>query len=173
MHYIRCIWGWLLRGPSQGYHYFPYDSSIYLWQILFLISWSHKSFLERSPEQCPRLMMVYNAAQDPWDVCSKLASLVHLAVMSPWNHRWCLGVVLLGTGFQGSIASFGAISTNACRRQQFRLRFNVLWLVFFVTSNCGCFKALVPEWSRTLTVLYLILNLSFTIVCCWWTFRNH
>ena len=25
-HYIRCIWGWLLRVPSQGYHHFPYDS---------------------------------------------------------------------------------------------------------------------------------------------------
>ena len=24
-HYIRCIWGWLLRVPSQGYHHFPYD----------------------------------------------------------------------------------------------------------------------------------------------------
>ena len=23
--YIRCIWGWLLRVPSQGYHQFPYD----------------------------------------------------------------------------------------------------------------------------------------------------
>ena len=44
MHYIRCIWRWLLRGPSQGYHYFPYDSSIYfvtniiinklIWQIV-------------------------------------------------------------------------------------------------------------------------------------------
>ncbi len=24
-HYIRCIQGWLLRVPSQGYHHFPYD----------------------------------------------------------------------------------------------------------------------------------------------------
>ena len=24
-HYIRCIWGWLLRVPSQGYHHFPYE----------------------------------------------------------------------------------------------------------------------------------------------------
>ena len=24
-HYIRCIWGWSLRVPSQGYHHFPYD----------------------------------------------------------------------------------------------------------------------------------------------------
>ena len=22
---VRCIWGWLLRVPSQGYHHFPYD----------------------------------------------------------------------------------------------------------------------------------------------------
>ena len=49
----------------------------------------------------------------------KLASLVP-TVTSPWNHclvRWWV-FLLLGTGFQGSIASFGAISTNACRRQQ-------------------------------------------------------
>ena len=25
-HHIRCIWGWLLRVPSQGYHHFPYVS---------------------------------------------------------------------------------------------------------------------------------------------------
>ena len=24
-HCIRCIWGWLSRVPSQGYHQFPYD----------------------------------------------------------------------------------------------------------------------------------------------------
>ena len=24
-HYIRCIWGWLLRVPSQGYQHFTYD----------------------------------------------------------------------------------------------------------------------------------------------------
>ena len=24
-HYIRCIWGRLLRVPSQGYQHFPYD----------------------------------------------------------------------------------------------------------------------------------------------------
>ena len=24
-HCIRCIWGWLSRVPSQGYHHFPYD----------------------------------------------------------------------------------------------------------------------------------------------------
>ncbi len=24
-HYIRCIWGWLLRVPSQGYHHLPYE----------------------------------------------------------------------------------------------------------------------------------------------------
>ena len=24
---IRCIWGWLLRVPSQGYHHFSYDNS--------------------------------------------------------------------------------------------------------------------------------------------------
>ena len=24
-HYIRCIWGWLLRLPCQGYHHFPYE----------------------------------------------------------------------------------------------------------------------------------------------------
>ena len=24
-HYIRCIWGWLLRVPCQGYHHFPYE----------------------------------------------------------------------------------------------------------------------------------------------------
>ena len=24
-HYIRCIWGWLLRVPSQQYHQFPYE----------------------------------------------------------------------------------------------------------------------------------------------------
>ena len=23
-HYIGCIWGWLWRVPSQGYHHFPY-----------------------------------------------------------------------------------------------------------------------------------------------------
>ena len=25
--FFRCIWGWLWRVPSQGYHHFPYDSS--------------------------------------------------------------------------------------------------------------------------------------------------
>ena len=28
--YIRCIWGWLLRVPSQGYHHFPYESWTFL-----------------------------------------------------------------------------------------------------------------------------------------------
>ena len=28
-YYIRCIWGWFLRGPhSQGYHHVPYESMI-------------------------------------------------------------------------------------------------------------------------------------------------
>ena len=27
-HYIRCIWGWLLRVPSQGYHNFPNENWI-------------------------------------------------------------------------------------------------------------------------------------------------
>ena len=28
--YVRCTWGWLLRGPpSQGYHHFPYDISFW------------------------------------------------------------------------------------------------------------------------------------------------
>ena len=26
-HYIRCIWGRLLRVPSQGYQHFPYETS--------------------------------------------------------------------------------------------------------------------------------------------------
>ena len=28
IHYIRCIWGWLLRVPSQGYQHFSYDNII-------------------------------------------------------------------------------------------------------------------------------------------------
>ena len=27
IHYIRCLWGWFLRVPSQGYHHFPYDNN--------------------------------------------------------------------------------------------------------------------------------------------------
>ena len=27
-HYIRCIWGWLLGVPSQGYQHFPYEPTI-------------------------------------------------------------------------------------------------------------------------------------------------
>ena len=38
-HYIRCIWGWSLRVPSQGYHHFPNDfnkASTHPWWILWI-----------------------------------------------------------------------------------------------------------------------------------------
>ena len=47
-HYIRCIWGWLLRVPSQGYHHFPYDSMNHLRKILLaqVAIWLLRCFLE-------------------------------------------------------------------------------------------------------------------------------
>ena len=33
IHHIRCIWGWLLRVPSQGYHHFPHGKKLSNYQI--------------------------------------------------------------------------------------------------------------------------------------------
>ena len=46
-HYIRCIWGWLLRIPSPMYHHFPYDSTSWwlnqpIWKICAPSNWIMK-----------------------------------------------------------------------------------------------------------------------------------
>ena len=102
------------------------------------------------------------------------ASFTCPTVMSPWKHRLVF-FLLLGTGFQGSIASFGAISTNACRCQQLtRWDSNVLWLVFYGTSNCSCLRRWwLNEVIRKLAEIYLTnVDFSFILVYCWWTVRN-
>ena len=44
IHHIRCIWGWLRRVPSQGYHHVPYE-----WRILVGESWWDQNVLVMPP----------------------------------------------------------------------------------------------------------------------------
>ena len=69
-HYISCIWGWLLRVPSQGYHHFPYDSRdiprLYLYMAY---GKNHQISQQSSPWKKPLML----------NICKKN--------LGNWNHR--------------------------------------------------------------------------------------
>ena len=91
-HYIRCIWGWLLRVPSQGYHHFPYEI-----RILGGFPYNHQHLrwptggkrfcfsLPRSMDLVKRFrdFLVGDFNQPLWNICS--SRWVHLPQFSGWK----------------------------------------------------------------------------------------
>ena len=61
-HYIRCIWGWLLRVPSQGYHHFPSGIRIRLHMLyeIHIDSWVHR------PSFSSLSLKIYNNPGGDW-----------------------------------------------------------------------------------------------------------
>ena len=106
-HYLRCIWGWLwlLRIPSQGYHYFPYDMLISIWtqvselhcvyKKLILSSWFHERDNHLNQISCVSVPSRYEKIKGCKTADLKFEEatansfdLAGLHRRTPWNSAW-------------------------------------------------------------------------------------